>query len=70
MISSAGMAGGLYILEPLVAIDDSQAGSLWKLCLLIPAGVLIKFFLLLAFGFPEAGSAARKIRVFCGKLFA
>jgi putative peptidoglycan lipid II flippase len=69
MISSAGMAGGLYILEPLVAIDDSQAGSLWKLCLLIPAGVLTNFFFLFAFGFPEAGSAARKIRDFCRKLF-
>ena len=69
MISSAGMAGGLYLLEPLVATDDSQVGNLWRLCLLIPAGVLIKFFFLLAFGFPEAGSVAGKIRNFYGKLF-
>ncbi len=69
LIASAGMAGGIFLLQSLVEIDDSQIGSLWKLCLFIPAGILMQFFFLLAFGFPEVRSGARKFRNSFGKLF-
>jgi len=69
LIASVGMAGGLFLLQSLVEIDDSQIGNLWKLCLFLPAGVLMQFFFLLAFGFPEARSGARKFRNSFGKLF-
>lgn len=69
LLASAGMGGGIFLLQSFMEIDDSQVGSLWKLCLFIPAGVFMQFFLLFACGFPEARSGVRKIRDTVGKLF-
>ncbi len=61
ILSSVGMAGAIYLLEPLVMTDDSLSRSLWGLGLLIPAGVLTQCSLLFFLGFPEVRAGVGKI---------
>ena len=61
ILSSAGMAGAIYLLEPLVMTDDSLSTSLWGLGLLIPAGVLTQCSFLFFLGFPEVRSGVWKM---------
>ena len=67
ILSSLLMGLAVFFLRSSLGLEESRVGDVLTLCLLIPVGVLVHFLALLAFGFPEARSAASRVRLALGK---